>query len=93
MRIGRQGLAGGNPVERDRRWPRPPARWPARVRGRQGCSLAAMGAVGIQLGSVDEGSPRAHPGAARSFCADGKAAWAARQALGHHSTAFKPIYS
>jgi hypothetical protein len=27
------------------------------VRGRQGCSLAAMAAVGIELGSADEGSP------------------------------------
>jgi len=44
------------PVELDRRWPRPPARWPAREGGRQGCSLAAMAAVGIRLGSADEGS-------------------------------------
>ena len=36
-----------------------PARMPAGslVRGRQGCGLAAMAAVGIQLGSADEGSP------------------------------------
>jgi hypothetical protein len=27
------------------------------VRGRHGCSLAAMAAVGIRLGSADEGSP------------------------------------
>jgi hypothetical protein len=40
---GRAWMAGG------------PARRPARE-GRQGCGLAAMGAVGIQIGSVDEGS-------------------------------------
>jgi len=27
------------------------------VRGQQGCGLAVMGAVGIQIGRVDEGSP------------------------------------
>ena len=31
------------------------------VRGRQGCSLAVMAAVGIQLGSADEGSPARGP--------------------------------
>jgi hypothetical protein len=45
------------PVERDRRWPRSPARWPARGGGGRDAALAAMGTVGIQLGSADEGSP------------------------------------
>jgi len=45
---GREGTS--LPVERDRRWPRRPAG--PLVRGRQGCGLAAMAAVGIQLGSA-----------------------------------------
>jgi len=34
-------------------------------------------AAGMRLGSADEGSPRAHPGAACLLSADGSAAWAA----------------
>jgi len=45
------------PVERDRRWPRPHARGPARVGGGRDAALAAMAAVGMWLGSADEGSP------------------------------------
>jgi len=64
-------------------WPGAPhARWPAREGEQQGCGLAAMGAVGMWLGSAVEGSlrwagshpsPRALPGAARLLSAEGQA--------------------
>ncbi len=38
----------------DRRWPRPPARGPAREAGRQGCGLVVRAAVGMQIGGADE---------------------------------------
>ncbi len=59
-------LAGvrSSPVFRSNRIAAGPARLPASllVRGRQGCGLAVMAAVGIQLGSVDEGSLPGGPG-------------------------------
>jgi len=57
-------LVACNPVERDRRWPRPHACWPARE-----------GAVGMQLGRADEGSPaRELAGVARRL-QSGRAGW------------------
>jgi len=46
------------------------------VGGRQGCGLATMAAVGIQLGSVDEGSPLG-PGQGARRLHSGLAGWPA----------------
>jgi hypothetical protein len=51
---------------RERGWPRPPARGPAREGGGgRDAALAAMAAVGMWLGSADEGSPPEGRGAGR----------------------------
>jgi len=59
MKAARQVADWGrsSPAFRSSRIAGGPARWPAREGGRQGCGLAAMGAIGIRLGSADGWNP------------------------------------
>ena len=61
----------------------------ARGGGGRDAALAAMGAVGIRLGSVDASIPRALPGAARPLGAEGAEAWAAMGRTTHSSRVFR----